>query len=84
MVTVQFLIEISSIGTGSGTQMSGLPFTSEGIGNVQTGCVSYFANIGNARYWLGFYVENNATTIQFVSTTGSVTGDPDPDEDLVP
>ena len=73
MVTVQYLIAINTIGTGSTNQLQGLPFTSESIGSVQTGGVSYFSSIGNARYWLGFYVENNATTMQFVSTTGSVT-----------
>ena len=73
MVTVQYLIAINIIGTGSTTVLQGLPFASENISSVQTSCVSYFSSIGNARYWLGSYVENNATTMQFVSTTGLVT-----------
>jgi len=72
LVTVQFVIEISTKGTGSATLLSGLPFAAN-IGTVQTGCVSYFNGIAVSVYFLAFYIENAATTCLFVSTN-SITG----------
>ena len=77
IVNVQFRIHINTLGTGSIYQMSGLPFTStddnSGL-NIQTGSISYFANLAVSRVFLSLYVENNATTIQFPGlTTAAVT-----------
>jgi hypothetical protein len=72
LVSVQFLIAITTRGTGSTNQLQGFPFTSEGIGNVQTGCISYFESLGTAVTSLSFYIENNATTALFVSTASAV------------
>jgi hypothetical protein len=73
MVTVQFLIGVNAIGTGSTGQLSGLPFASEGIGNVQTGAISYFSSLAVSRTWVGIYVENNNTTCLFISTSTATT-----------
>jgi hypothetical protein len=72
-VSIQFLIEITLLGTGSNNTMSGLPFTVEdtGSGTVQTGNVSYFSNLAVNTIFIAFYVENNATTIKFVGKATS-------------
>ena len=57
------------MGTGSQTQIKGLPFTSLNIGNVQTGNISYFNSIASAVYSIGTYVENNLASMQLVGTT---------------
>jgi hypothetical protein len=71
IVSLQFCINIALIGTGSATSVTNLPFTSENIGNVQTGCVSYFANLNTSTNFIAFYVDNNATSITFVGNTGN-------------
>ena len=70
-VHCQFLIDVATIGTGSTTTLSGFPFTSEAIGTVQTGCCSYYANLAQGVSFLGFYIENNATTAKFVGGSGT-------------
>jgi hypothetical protein len=76
-VSIQFEIRISTLGTGSTQIMSGLPFTSQDIGIVQTGCISYWANLAVNTIFIAFYVENNATTIKFVgkATSGATSDD---------
>jgi hypothetical protein len=74
IVTCQFRINIDTIGTGSSTTLSGLPFTSANIGSasdVQTGCVSFWSALAVNTTFLSFYVENNATTTQFVGKASS-------------
>ena len=66
MVTVQFLISISLKGTGSASILSGLPFTSEAVGTVQSGAVSYYGVLAVNTIFIALYIENNATTMQFV------------------
>ena len=71
IVHVTFLVDMSTIGTGSATRLSGFPFTSENTGFVQTGSVSYFANIASNAGFMGVYIENNAATAQFVASDGN-------------
>jgi hypothetical protein len=74
VVTCQFRISILLIGTGSAGSIQGLPFTSANISNVQTGCVSYYDQLAINTIFVAFYVENNATSLQFVSkaTSGNI------------
>jgi|14BtaG_2_1085337.scaffolds.fasta_scaffold18762_3 hypothetical protein len=71
IVHCTFLANINSRGTGSEYRLSGLPFASQNTGFVHSGCVSYFANLNSNVTFVGFYVESNATTMQFVCATGS-------------
>ena len=73
VVTLQFHISIASVGTGSTTSIINLPFTSENIGEVQSGHVSYFGNLATATNFLSFYVLSNSTSISFVGNTGNNT-----------
>ena len=74
VVTVQFRISLLLIGTGSLGQIQGLPFASANISNVQTGSVSYYDNIAINTIFVAFYIENSATTLQFVTkaTAGTI------------
>jgi len=73
IVTVQFQIAIDTLGTGSAFRLSGLPFSSASISSVQTGCVSYWGTLAVNTIFLSLYVENNASTIQFVGKNTSGT-----------
>ena len=73
MVFANFQIQINVKGTGNGSQLAGLPFTSSAntAVNVQSGYTSYFANLNTAVNSLAFYVERNTTTAEFVATTST-------------
>jgi hypothetical protein len=73
VVTCQFRIAISSIGTGGAGQIRGFPFASANLSNVQTGSVSYYDTLAISTIFVAFYIENNATTSQFVSKATSGT-----------
>jgi hypothetical protein len=71
VVTCQFRIAITTLGTGSTFQLSGFPFASANILNVQTGHVSYWGDLAVNTIFLSFYIENDATTAQFVGKSSS-------------
>jgi predicted RecA/RadA family phage recombinase len=74
MVTVNFDMAISTIGTGSTTTVFGFPFTSSNDGFPRTGAVSYYANLSISPIFIAFYVANNGTSCVFVwNTAGSAT-----------
>jgi len=69
LVYVQCNITINSIGTGSTSQLQGLPFTSKNLGTVQGIYACFYVSLANTITWLSGYVENNATTIQFTGNS---------------
>jgi len=74
LVTVNFDMAISTIGTGSTTTIFGFPFTSSNDGFPRTGCVSYYAGLTVSPVFIAFYVANNATSCVFVwNTAGAST-----------
>jgi hypothetical protein len=68
-VAITFQIAINVIGTGSGATISGLPFATGNYGFVQSVSISYFASLTGNCYSLGMYMNNNASTMNFVSTS---------------
>ena len=66
VVTCQFKIQVNVIGTGSTNQLQGFPFVAANIADVQSGGCSFFDTLAVNTSWLSFYIENNATTAQFV------------------
>ena len=69
VVTINFSITVTSIGTGSVNTISGLPFSSATQG---TGLVGYFGNLAAGWGSLGFF--SDGTTLRNISiTTGSTT-----------
>jgi len=69
-VTVGWEIDISVIGTGSATIMSGLPFTNRN-GYYTAAPLSYWSNLGSSVTFLGGQVQSNGTTMNFVSGNAS-------------
>ena len=73
IVTCQFQIPISIIGTGSQTTVTGFPFTSANIGSVQTGSVSYYESLAISTIFVSFYIGNNSTSAIFATKAASGT-----------
>jgi len=70
-VTIQGIIEISTIGTGSATTISGLPFT---VSGVTTMAVGYFANLASSVVFISGRVDNATTNIVFSTLAAAATG----------
>jgi hypothetical protein len=73
MVTVWFNQYLATIGTGSTTTLSGLPFAVSNIAefNVNGNQLSYFTGLNGTYTFVAAYVLRNATTIGFVTVGGS-------------
>lgn len=70
-VHVTCVLTINTIGTGSTSVISGLPFTSANISADQALAVSDFASLAASVVWIGARVNTNATTIQIRSLTAA-------------
>ena len=66
MVTINFDIIVAILGTGSTTVISGLPFTASATG-VGRGSSGYFQSLAVNVIALTCYVDDNASTIGFIS-----------------
>lgn len=68
MCTVWGYIDaVTSIGTGSTTAISGLPFNSANTGIRYAGSVDYFAGLAVNVLHIGCYVQNSASTMRFTN-----------------
>ena len=71
LVYVQGYIVVNTIGTGSATLISGLPFSAESV-SYGSGSSSYFASIATSIVFITPYVySNNPTSIQFRTLTAA-------------
>ena len=70
-VHVACLLTINTIGTGSTSTISGLPFTSANISADQALSVSDFSSLAASVYWIGARVNTNAATITLRSLTAA-------------
>ena len=71
LVYVQGYIVVNTIGTGSATLISGLPFSAESV-SFGSGSSSYFASIATSIVFITPYVySNNPTSIQFRTLTAA-------------
>ena len=72
-VTCWFNLYVSSIGTGSATTVSGLPFTVSNISefNANGNALTYWASTATACAYLAVKLSKNTTQFQFSNTTGS-------------
>lgn len=79
-VLVSFDIEITTLGTGSTTTISGLPFTVSNSPNGESrGATGYFASLATNVIAINCYANANTTTIKFISanaSTGTATINP--------
>ena len=75
-VVALFDIQISTIGTGSASQISGLPFTSAGAGSPQgiVAPVSYWDSLNISVFWLAWRVDENVTVMDNTYTTAATAG----------
>ena len=72
-VTIHFDIRVNAIGSGSASLLSGLPFASHSISAPQSASISYFETIATACVFLGAYVADNTSTMQFLGGNSSAT-----------
>jgi len=72
MVYCNFSLQVSTIGTGSKTGITGLPFAAK-ASNISAGqCfMQYWANLTPTVYYVGGYINQGLAQVTFVSTTGS-------------
>jgi hypothetical protein len=74
LVKLKFDLEITSIGTGSTSQITGAPFPSANTGAAITGgIVCYCASLATASLYVGIYIQNSNiyTFTRNTSTTGA-------------
>lgn len=80
MVWARGRMSISSIGTGSASTISGLPFTAANYGAfLQSGWVAYFESLAQPTIFLACAATDNASTVRFftIGASGStMTADP--------
>ena len=74
-VVAMFDIEISTIGTGSQSIISGLPFTSAPAGSPQgiVAPISYWTNLTTAISWFAWRVDEGTTILRNAYTTSAAT-----------
>lgn len=70
-VHITCVLTINTIGTGSTSVISGLPFTAANISADQALAVSDFASLAASVYWIGARVNTNASTITLRSLTAA-------------
>jgi hypothetical protein len=78
LVTVDFILVVNTIGTGSTQAISGLPFSANGT-IKSIGSVGYFASLATNVLFISAYTPISNTTIAFQSATaagGTATLDP--------
>lgn len=80
MVWARGRLTVNSLGTGSTSTISGLPYASANLGNIfQAGWVSYFESLAQPTIFLACGAGDNASTVRFftIGTSGaSMTADP--------
>jgi hypothetical protein len=73
LVTITFDMQINVIGTGSGTAISGLPFTNVTSGAQNPGGgIAYWSGLAVAVYYLGTQI--SGSNITFITSTSAQTG----------
>ena len=73
-VYVTGIIVVTTLGTGSTTTISGLPFTSFTQANRHAGSIAYYSDIAANTITLYIFNNNNSTTLQFSTVAVSTTG----------
>jgi len=63
LVSCQFRLHITAIGTGSTSVISGLPFTSSASFNEQAGSIGFFETLSSSITFLTFYLPSNTTSL---------------------
>ena len=76
LVYIFFDVSVNVLGTGSSSQVSGVPFTAANIPNVASSFAlqtCYYANLANSITWLAGYIPENLTYISFCGSSTAAT-----------
>lgn len=71
LVSAKFSLSITTLGTGSTSTISGLPFTVGSMSDLQPGTVAYFQNLAASVTHIGLYADDSSTTLGFATTGGN-------------
>jgi hypothetical protein len=72
-VTAYFMVRVNVIGTGSATEISGLPFASAADNLRGMGAITYFDTISTNNTWICPYVGSSGSTISFLGQNAADT-----------
>lgn len=72
-VFIQGAVTVTSLGTGSASTITGLPFASSSAQRVALGSVAYWGGIASATITITPWVDNGTTSVQFVGNSASAT-----------
>jgi hypothetical protein len=67
LVSCQFRLHITLIGTGSTSTISGLPFASSGSYYEQAGSVGYFESLSTSQTFVSFYLAASSSTLSLTA-----------------
>ena len=73
-VTLNFSIQITSLGTGNATTIQNAPFACSSAINECAGSISYHDGLATAVVFIAPYIQGNTTQIGIVSKTAASTG----------
>jgi hypothetical protein len=73
VVTCEFEIQINSIGSGSTTAISGLPFTANSSTNGKGGSLGFFETIAASLYFLNIRLNASQSSLELGCTLASTT-----------
>jgi hypothetical protein len=68
-VVAHFAVSVTTLGTGSASVVSGLPFTSNFTGNRGGGGISYALNPSTGYASINPFVDTNSTSVKFLTST---------------
>ena len=71
IVHINMTLAITTLGAGSASQISGLPFTSSSTGYSTGLSVSYFTSLASSVVFVGAIIATNSTVIQLTSLAGA-------------
>jgi hypothetical protein len=74
LVVARFTVSIGTLGTGSTTTLSGLPFSTASITGRWGGCIHYFAGLAANAINLLIYADGASTNMLFSTVTSSGAG----------
>jgi hypothetical protein len=72
-VTLNFSVQIASLGTGSATTIQNAPFACTSAINECSGSISYFDGLATSVVYIAPYIQGNNTQIGIISTTAAST-----------
>ena len=73
-VTLNFSVQIASLGTGAADRVINAPFTCSSAINECAGSISYFDGLATSVVYIAPYIQGNSTIVGIISTTAASTG----------